>query len=97
MNVLTLNTSLIISNQKFSKLIMKYTFGNIVDMDKYRSTKSHERDRGNYTYSQLSSPLSLPSCSCTRSNVPPIMFFGSPQRRKSMLRYCKNYFQSIFA
>lgn len=29
--------------------------------------------------------------------VPPTIFFGSPQRRKSVLRYRKNYFQSIFA
>lgn len=98
MNIVTLNISLIISNQKFSKLIMKYTFGNIMDMDKYRSTKSHERDRGNYIYSQLSSPLSLPSCSCTRSNCPSNnVLRQSTTKEISASIYRKSYFQSIFA
>lgn len=101
MNVVTLNISLIISNQKFSKLIMKYTFGNIISYGQIsfdKEKKSHERDRGNYTYSQLSSPLSLPSCSCTRSNCPSNnVLRQSTTKEISASIYRKSYFQSIFA
>lgn len=61
-----------------------------MDMDKYRSTKKKRAMReieeiiriANYRVLYLYLPVLVPA-----PIVPPTMFFGSPQRRKSVLRY----------
>lgn len=53
--------------QQFSNLHGIYCFGNIVYMDKFARRTSLKEGK---LSRQLSSPLSLPSCSCIRSNCP---------------------------